>query len=254
MDKMRSTTASLFLVVTLLFALFGDGAAGLPKNNAKEVTAQVVSKSYYQVIEPYVLCNMTMSLPALQKKEKPWNCSHAQLYIGSWCSWSGITCDANDGGIASNIINTINVQNMGIAGSIPSAIGLLTSLRYLVMNNNALVGTIPSSMGGLAKLEMIHLEDNYLTGRLPAGLKNLTKLSTLNVNNNYMSGSLDPFFSTAFVNDDQVGNPTSYVQMKRPTGQPTNKVRSIPPQSTPSFYAIPHQLLSSFSPRLCIVR
>ena len=234
----------LFLVLIVLFDFFDNGEAG--SNKGMEVRLQIVSKSYYNVIEPQILCNMTMAMPSLKTLISPWNCTQAQLSVGSWCKWTGIACDPAISGTIENIINSVSLSNNNIRGTIPSAIGLLTSLRYLFLNGNALVGTIPSTMGRLMALEMIHLENNYLTGTIPSSLKSLTKLSTLNVNDNYMTGSLDPFFSTKFINDDAVGSATSYVQINRPTGQPTNKVRfSFPPFTLTSCSTL-HQLVSHF--------
>ena len=203
------------------------------------VTSQLAIPKSYLVTETQVLCNMTMALPMLKKVKFPWNCTQAQQKIGSWCSWTGISCQPN-GGTGNTIITSIGLSKQKIAGSIPSAIGLLTTLQFLFLDQNALIGTIPSSLGQLANLQTVHLENNYLSGTLPSSLASLTNLVVLNVNNNYLTGTLATAFTTmGFTNDDYFGTAMTYNEMNKPTGQPTNKPTfgyrpSHPPTPKPS--------------------
>ena len=187
------------------------------------VISQVAIPKSYLGTETQVLCNMTMALPLLTKTKFPWNCTQAQQKIGSWCSWTGITCAPN-GGTGNTIITSIGLSKQKIAGSIPSAIGLLTTLQFLFLDQNALVSTIPSTIGQLTNLQTLHLESNYLSGTLPSSLTSLTNLVVLNVNNNYLTGTLATSIKTmGFTNDDYFGTAMTYNEMKKPTGQPTNK-------------------------------
>ena len=203
------------------------------------VTSQVAIPKSYLGTEVEVLCNMTMALPMLKKAKFPWNCTQAQQQIGSWCSWTGVTCAPN-GGTGNTIITSIGLSKQKIAGSIPNAIGLLTTLQFLFLDQNALVGTIPSSIGRLTNLQTLHLENNYLSGTLPSSLTTLTNLVVLNVNNNYLTGTLATAFKTmGFTNDDYFGTAMTYNEMNKPTGQPTNKPTfgyrpSHPPTPKPS--------------------
>ena len=203
------------------------------------VTSQVAIPKSYLGTETQVLCNMTIALPMLKKAKFPWNCTQAQQKIGSWCSWTGVTCAPN-GGTGNTIITSIGLSKQKIAGSIPSAIGLLTTLQFLFLDQNALIGTIPSSFGQLTNLQTLHLESNYLSGTLPSSLASLTNLVVLNVNNNYLTGTLATAFKTmGFTNDDYFGTAMTYNEMNKPTGQPTNKPTfgyrpSHPPTPKPS--------------------
>ena len=216
----------LFAFVMILQLLYG-------------VTSQLAIPKSYLGTETQVLCNMTMALPMLKKVKFPWNCTQAQQKIGSWCSWTGVTCAPN-GGTGNTIITSIGLSKQKIAGSIPSAIGLLTTLQFLFLDQNALMGTIPSSLGQLINLQTLHLESNYLSGTLPLSLASLTNLVVLNVNNNYLTGTLATSFQTmGYTNDDYFGTAMTYNEMKKPTGQPTNKPTfgyrpSHPPTPKPS--------------------
>ena len=89
------------------------------------------------------------------------------------CSWSGVTC-----GTANQVI-TITVSNQGLSGTIPSALGLVSSLQSLDLSNNAILGSIPSTLGNLNGLTNLNLGDNsLLTGTVPSAL---CKVPVLNI-------------------------------------------------------------------------
>ena len=52
----------------------------------------------------------------------------------------------------------------GYLGTIPSTIGQLTKLAYLLIEYNKLTGTIPTSIGLLSSIVAMQLHDNLLTG------------------------------------------------------------------------------------------
>ena len=54
-----------------------------------------------------------------------------------------------------------------LSGTVPSEIGLLTSMRELDLSFNRFTGTIPSELGRLTKLSGLHLESNSIVGRVP---------------------------------------------------------------------------------------
>jgi hypothetical protein len=60
-----------------------------------------------------------------------------------------------------------------LSGSMPSEIGLLTTIQRIDLHNNQLVSTIPASLGALTSLTYLDLSNNGLTGRLPLTLCNL---------------------------------------------------------------------------------
>ena len=201
--------------------------------------ASIISKTYCRV-RPYnettalVLCNITTSLPKVLTLISPWSCPNtAGIKNTIWCnSWTGIKCN-----IKRQIIS-LQLPDSQLIGTLPSSIGLLTSLtKYLWLFNNRIHGTIPSSLSSLSKLASLRLDENSLTGTVPSSLSLLTFLSTLNLNNNYLTGTLPSYFTSATYNDDGQISPSSFNQLtyyptSQPTGQPSGQ-----PTGQPSTYA-----------------
>ena len=193
-------------------------------------------------IRPYnqttaiVLCDLVTAIPRLKLLPVPWSCPNASMTkTQSWCKpWTGISCSNN----VLKKITSLTLSNRALVGTIPTSIGLLTSLnRYLWLFNNHLGGTIPSTLGNLTLLMSLRLDENSLTGNVPARLSRLTKLSTLNLNDNYLNGSLPSYFKTATYNDDGQNAQSSFNQLTYyPTGQPTGQPSSQP-SSQPCKYA-----------------
>ena len=98
-------------------------------------------------------------------------------------SWTGIT-------VYDNRVVTIQLENLGLNGSIPSALSNLTNLQRLDLGQNQLTGSIPSQLGSLTELTEITLDNNQLTGSIPSQLGNLAKLEELVLNSNQLSGSI----------------------------------------------------------------
>ena len=84
-------------------------------------------------------------------------------------------------------------------GSIPSEIGQLTGLTYLVLSRNALLGTIPTQIGLLTSLTYycltnLDLSTNALTGSIPSQIGLLMNLTHLDLFNNTLIGSIPSHF------------------------------------------------------------
>ncbi|KAK9185287.1 hypothetical protein WN943_025642 [Citrus x changshan-huyou] len=77
----------------------------------------------------------------------------------SVCSWMGITCD-----VYGNRVTSLTISDLGLAGTIPSHLGNLSSLQTLVLSRNWFSGTIPKEIGNLTKLKELHLDYNKLQG------------------------------------------------------------------------------------------
>ena len=80
----------------------------------------------------------------------------------------------------------------GLAGAIPAALGQLTELEYLRLNEGQLTGEIPRELGALINLRSLNLSDNELTGGIPPELGLLARLGLLNLSRNQLSGGLPP--------------------------------------------------------------
>ncbi len=88
-------------------------------------------------------------------------------------------------------LTALTLQGNSLTGSIPSSLGNLTNLQYLWLSNNRLSGTIPSSLGGLPRLQSLDLHSNPdLGGSIPASLGGLTQLQGLLLQGDNLTGSI----------------------------------------------------------------
>ncbi|XP_008644794.2 LRR receptor-like serine/threonine-protein kinase FLS2, partial [Zea mays] len=85
------------------------------------------------------------------------------------------------------------VQNDGLQGAIPEAIGNLTSLVSLaIQHNRGLTGPIPRRIGQLKRLASLRLQSLGLAGAIPGEIGNLTGLKELYLDDNRLAGSIPP--------------------------------------------------------------
>ncbi|XP_027109463.1 uncharacterized protein [Coffea arabica] len=78
----------------------------------------------------------------------------------------------------------------GIKGSIPDAIGNLSSLMILSLDGNHLSGTVPSTMEYLQNLQGLDLSANQLSGSIPDSICKLKRLSQIYLGQNQFRGSM----------------------------------------------------------------
>ena len=104
-------------------------------------------------------------------------------------------------------LTEIEFYNRRLTGSIPAAIGNLTELEKLqIDNNDYLSGTIPSSIGSLTELTQFSLGGQLLTGPIPAEFGNLTDLTRSWSNDSRFTG----YFPGTFNNLTSVTASTSF--------------------------------------------
>jgi len=75
-------------------------------------------------------------------------------------------------------MSTPSTQQTGLRGTIPAALGSLSSLEHIALDTNLLTGTVPPSLCGPdSKLRDIYLRSNMLTGVIEfVGCPNLINL------------------------------------------------------------------------------
>ncbi len=99
-------------------------------------------------------------------------------------NWQGVTLNPD------GCVQQLNLYNKQLSGSIPAALGELSSLTHLYLNNNNLSGSIPVTLGNLSSLTHLSINNNNLSGSIPATLGNLSNLSNLQLVANQLSGSM----------------------------------------------------------------
>ncbi|KAL0755982.1 hypothetical protein Bca101_093650 [Brassica carinata] len=89
-------------------------------------------------------------------------------------------------------IDSLQVDENNITGSVPPAFGNMTSIKHLHLNNNTLTGEIPVELSKLNNLAHLILDNNNLTGSLPQELARLPSFTILQMDNNNFDGSEIP--------------------------------------------------------------
>lgn len=80
--------------------------------------------------------------------------------------WFGITCTNGN-------VTTVNLEKMGLNGTISPDFSSLKLLHRLVLANNNLTGTIPQDLATLPSLTELDVSNNQLYGKVPNFKKNL---------------------------------------------------------------------------------
>ncbi|CAB9517526.1 Leucine Rich Repeat [Seminavis robusta] len=87
-------------------------------------------------------------------------------------------------------VTFLKINNNNLEGSLPSQLGLLTSLELLWLFQNRFSGSIPSELGLLSNVTELFLHDNNLTGGVPESLTSMAALDHLTLSNTSLSGSI----------------------------------------------------------------
>lgn len=87
-------------------------------------------------------------------------------------------------------VRALNLDHVGLTGSIPPGFGDLQALQRLNLSNNRLSGEIPPELGSLKALEHLDLSGNRLTGEIPAEIGQLAELRILSIHSGEISGPI----------------------------------------------------------------
>lgn len=99
--------------------------------------------------------------------------------------WDGVVLTA--GG---RRVEQLRLEDRGLAGRIPAALGQLTGLRALDLGGNRLGGEIPEALGELTELRELRLDGNRLTGDVPVSLAGLDAIESLRLGGNGLTGCI----------------------------------------------------------------
>lgn len=88
------------------------------------------------------------------------------------------------------LLRSVDLSENQLEGSIPEAIGNLSSLQTLHLFGNRLTGSIPSTICDMKVLYDIELSWNELSDEIPASLSNCFTLSKLDLSWNNLSGEI----------------------------------------------------------------
>lgn len=94
-----------------------------------------------------------------------------------------IQCIAND-------VVYLNWPAQGFNGTLSSAIGKLTALTRLSLEENRHTGELPSELGELTNMQWLSLQGNRFRGTIPDALKRLTALTELRLSRNNFTGTV----------------------------------------------------------------
>ncbi len=87
-------------------------------------------------------------------------------------------------------VQSLSLSDLGLDGTVPSALAKLSGLELLELSENDLTGAIPTELSGLTRLGRLSLGQNGLTGSIPPSLSRLSNLYSLAVGDNDLSGSI----------------------------------------------------------------
>ncbi|KAJ0629601.1 putative non-specific serine/threonine protein kinase [Helianthus annuus] len=102
-----------------------------------------------------------------------------------------------------------HLGNNQLSGDIP--LRLFSSnmkLIHLLLENNRLTGTIPSTLGLVTSLEVVRLDRNFLRGNVPSNINNLTNTTQMFLSNNRLTGPIPNLTSMNVLNYVDLSNNT----------------------------------------------
>ena len=125
----------------------------------------------YLSIGDLTMCTVAAAIQVAASGHSGWMCQSNVPTIPV-CSWSGVSCFQSS-------VTDISLYKYSVQGSLPSTLGLLSTITYLALSYNRLIGPIASTLGLLSNLNALSLYYNSLTGPIPSTLCSDKKLTLL---------------------------------------------------------------------------
>ena len=129
------------------------------------------------------MCSIAAAMSPNSKGQTGWRCV-GQIPTTSLCSWAGLSCDST------GLLTDMLLNGLYLTGTIPSNIGLATSLTNILLNDNKLNGPIPSGLALLGGLLNLDLSRNLFTGTIPDIFYFAQSLQFLALSSNSLTGTV----------------------------------------------------------------
>ncbi|KAL3620749.1 hypothetical protein CASFOL_035661 [Castilleja foliolosa] len=120
------------------------------------------------------------------------------------------------------------------------------TLIHLLLENNQLTGTIPSTLGLVSTLEVVRLDRNALSGSVPRDLSNLTSVQELFLANNRLTGPVPDLTGMNLLNYVDMSNNTFDATDIPPWFSSLQSLTSLIMESTRIQGQLPVSLFSLF--------
>jgi len=105
-------------------------------------------------------------------------------------SWEGVTCDSSG-----EYVLTIELASYQLSGTIPTSLGLMTTLTVLDLSKNSFTGFVPSSLEYLTDVTSLDLSYNFFSGTIPSAIGSMTSLIKLYISNNQFTDVIPSFLN-----------------------------------------------------------
>ncbi|KAH7518861.1 hypothetical protein FEM48_Zijuj09G0216100 [Ziziphus jujuba var. spinosa] len=97
--------------------------------------------------------------------------------------------------ITTRYVSNLDLFNNHLYGIVPSSIGNLHFLEFLVLSNNKLSGELPSSLKNCTSLASLDLGDNKFSGKLPSWIgETMPNILILHMQTNFFTGDIHSMF------------------------------------------------------------
>ncbi len=147
------------------------------------------------------LCDLYMAtnIPSLVSQDiiGGWDCAQGAP-VTDVCDWFGVYCGENSNEAWDDIVvlNTtvveLSLPFLGVTGTLPNSLSLLSYLFSFNFEGNSLQGTIPAELGNWSFLLSFDVEGNQLSGTVP-NYPTWGNLLEFSVANNTLSGTMPQF-------------------------------------------------------------
>lgn len=185
-DEMRLTTASENLIQRFLLCLFYLATTqNAPwRSCGRSSEPEMVNCTYLYIVDVEFSLkyggSRQVGPEAMLFDKIP---SNRWLSSTHECLWAGVVCDPN------YAIMGLDLGGHGIKATLPSELGLLSTLQGLVFYWNEFFGTLPSELAALSVLTRIEFNSNYFTGTIPQRWSDFAHIQLINIGDNMLSGT-----------------------------------------------------------------